>query len=239
MRVSEVRLAILVVLAAASAGCATSTYSITPTVTFVDMPPVGELSEASIGSSLIQKAKVYVVDGLRLDSPLVIEAFGSRLELGVGDYAALSRTRLHTLYSAVDQIGGRYYNFGTLTESDIGFRKSLEDGRIDAFSLPYNSGMIIPHETDESLTLTEIEVTAVQEPSFRQELIYNGRIGDTIRVLYREFQNDMARPAFTQDVVYDLSESNIIGFRDVRIEIVDANNTRVRYSVISGFPDIE
>ena len=47
----------------------------------------------------------------------------------------------------------------------------------------------------------------------------------------------MMRPAFTQDIQYDLKESNIIGFKGVRIEIIEATNRHIKYKVLNSFPD--
>jgi hypothetical protein len=41
----------------------------------------------------------------------------------------------------------------------------------------------------------------------------------------------MARPAFYQDLNYDLSESKIIGFRDIRIEVIEGTNTDIKFMV--------
>jgi len=67
--------------------------------------------------------------------------------------------------------------------------------------------------------------------SFRQEFIYNGKTKDTLKISYREFKDDMARPAFYQDLNYDLSESKIIGFRDIRIEVIEGTNTDIKFMV--------
>src|ERR1700674_5426084 len=40
--------------------------------------------------------------------------------------------------------------------------------------------------------------------SMSQELIYGGVAGNTIKVTYREYGNNMARPAFSQELQYDL-----------------------------------
>jgi len=77
--------------------------------------------------------------------------------------------------------------------------------------------------------------TVVSEASFKQELIYNGRLGDGLKFIYREFSGDMARPAFTQDIQYDLKTSNIIGFKNVKLEVISATNTVIKYKVISNF----
>ena len=45
----------------------------------------------------------------------------------------------------------------------------------------------------------------------------------------------MIRPAFTQEVQYDLSESKIIGFKNLRLEVVRATNTEITYRLIQNF----
>jgi hypothetical protein len=70
-----------------------------------------------------------------------------------------------------------------------------------------------------------------QPGSFRQELLYNGKSKDTIRISYREFKDTLARPAFSQDLSYDLSESREIGFRGMIIEVVEATNSYIRFLV--------
>lgn len=71
--------------------------------------------------------------------------------------------------------------------------------------------------------------------SFQQTLLYNGKIGNKITLGYREFKNDMARSAFSNDVSYDLSESVIVGYKGARIEIIKATNTDLTYRFLSGF----
>lgn len=46
---------------------------------------------------------------------------------------------------------------------------------------------------------------------FRKELLYQGVQGDTMRLSYREFANDMARPAFQQDLTYNLEKPGPMG----------------------------
>ncbi len=68
---------------------------------------------------------------------------------------------------------------------------------------------------------------------FRRELLYNGKAGNTIKLSYREYKNDIARAAFTQDLIYDLTESKIIGFQDMHIEVLNATNTDINFIIRS------
>ena len=70
---------------------------------------------------------------------------------------------------------------------------------------------------------------------FQQTLLYNGKIGNRISIGYREFSGDLARPAFSNEVSYDLSESTILGYKGARIEVIKATNTEITYKILSGF----
>ena len=72
--------------------------------------------------------------------------------------------------------------------------------------------------------------------SFQQTLIYSGRVGDKINIGYREFSNNTARPAFNNDVEYDLSSSNTIGYKGALIEVIKADNSSITYKLIRNFP---
>ena len=70
---------------------------------------------------------------------------------------------------------------------------------------------------------------------FRKTLIYNGHAGNVIKIGYREFIDDRARPAFSNEVQYDLDEGNIIGYGGAQLEVIEATNTNIRYKVIKYF----
>lgn len=70
---------------------------------------------------------------------------------------------------------------------------------------------------------------------FNQYLIYNGRSGNSVKFLYREFIGDLNRVSFQQEVSYDLNIGEIIGFKGARFKIIEANNVQLKYQVIETF----
>jgi hypothetical protein len=72
---------------------------------------------------------------------------------------------------------------------------------------------------------------------FKRELVYQGAAGGTLRLLYREYVNDLARPAFSQEATYDLSRSGptLATFKGAQIEVLEAGNAGIRYRVLRGF----
>ena len=75
----------------------------------------------------------------------------------------------------------------------------------------------------------------IQQTSFKQKFIYNGRVDNAVKFIYREFDEGVNRSTFQQDLQYDLSESNIIGFKELRLEVIEATNQNITYKVLNNF----
>ena len=66
--------------------------------------------------------------------------------------------------------------------------------------------------------------------SFREELIYNGRSGSIIRITY--MRKDAAMSPFYQELTFDLGDSDIIIFKNYKIEVLDATDQYIRFKVL-------
>jgi len=78
--------------------------------------------------------------------------------------------------------------------------------------------------------------TAMRPPSrdqFRQQLSFLGLSGSTLRLSYKEFLNDLARPAFTDEVTFNMPGTypETIAYKDVVIEVLGINNAGLQYVV--------
>ena len=71
--------------------------------------------------------------------------------------------------------------------------------------------------------------------SFQQTIEYGGKRGNSLRFTYLEFQGTMIRDSFTREFEIDLSEGNVAAYKGARIEILDANNTTIKFKVIRNF----
>ena len=78
-------------------------------------------------------------------------------------------------------------------------------------------------------------VTVPNREAFHMELLYSGRHGTKLKVDYREFGGDHARPAFYNSVEYDMSRSRLIGYKGARIEVVSFSNESIQYRVLNSF----
>ena len=77
----------------------------------------------------------------------------------------------------------------------------------------------------------------VSQDSFRYIILYQGKINNKIKISFREFKDDIVRPAFTQDIEYELNSNGTttIGFKGLRINVIKATNVDITYSVVKDF----
>lgn len=74
------------------------------------------------------------------------------------------------------------------------------------------------------------------------ELSYSGRLGDHIIITYKEYYVEMAdvkrqidqiRPGFSEQITYDLSESDEIVYKNFRIKVHEANSETIQFEILS------
>lgn len=143
---------------------------------------------------------------------------------------------MYTLY-AISGSKKYYYPSQSITRNGVFAKKCIvinQNSNKEQFK--FNDGLgWLTHEFSNKIEYTNAQPQPDKTKAFFQkDFIYNGRVGNSLKFTYREFIDDLARPAFTQDLQYDLTESDVIGFKDARIKITDATNTTLKYKVING-----
>ena len=183
------------------------------------IPELNKQSQSEIGETLIEKESGFKYDGIKLLNGTKAEKAYVYREVKAGDiFIKKSEMTEYDLFEGTDQY------FGIAIPKNGGNP-----------SFYFYNGHVSFYKTIENLTYEKIKVPVPEKQYFKQEFIYNGKVGSGIKFIYREFVDNTARPAFTQDLQYDLSEGNIVGFKGLRIEIINASNTKIDYKVLSNF----
>jgi hypothetical protein len=60
-------------------------------------------------------------------------------------------------------------------------------------------------------------------------MIYSGLDRKSVRTAYREFTGDFIKPAFTQELQYNLSQDSTIAYKSIKIQVLEASNSQIRY----------
>lgn len=211
------------------AGCATPDFNYVPVMTSRSEPPLGVVVTAYVGDSMVRQGTYAKHEALN-----VLE------DIKVGIFGEYTITRGYFL-KVGDNDNYATYNTGVLTP---------DGGRIRTAPLSDPVVTIIAyHDSSKICTVTVFSSTdcidsegfertyyeKISRSNFQQTLIYSGRIGDKINIGYREFSSDQARPAFNNDVEYDLGVSSIIGYKGASVEVIEATNQLIKYKLLSNF----
>lgn len=199
--------------------------------TIVVIPGIGLESDAEIGQTIISKAFLATSEAIRIQTPASeVVNFPGTTTIPAGIHPIIGKTEDGKLYSARN---GTYTLMGASVPT-VG----------SAIFVPNNKNMpaVVYHHTAMGYVLGKqpiagIEYTTAEkwsDGSFKKELVYSGISQNTITILYREYQENIARPAFSQELRYDLSQGKTIGYKGARFEVLKATNTDIKYKVIKS-----
>ncbi|MCP9765762.1 hypothetical protein [Lacihabitans soyangensis] len=217
-----------------------------PSKEMIFFPEIGSESEGEIGSTLVDKTIQEVYDGIHLNKSLEKSTFGAFVSIEPTDLYLVQKSAKWNYYVCVDKC---YVQQDKLVKSYVQnlysilmISPDLKYYKIVPSLVPVDlnieltdPALIRATKSKELIDIKQKKVVLNKELSFKQEFIYNGKVGNSIKFIYREFSNDLARPSFTQDIQYDLNESTLVGFKGLKIEILSATNTLIKYKVLSHF----
>lgn len=85
----------------------------------------------------------------------------------------------------------------------------------------------------------ELAETLGASDFYHKEIVYQGAASGVLRLLYREYVDDLAREAFSQELTYDYNpddpEPLEIAVKGARITVLSAGNSGIKYKVRRGF----
>lgn len=211
--------------------CAIQIKPIEPKNRTYDDVPLNALLNNEIGDRLITTGKEYYQEALK-----IIESPNFKIDMTSypytsGEVLPLSgSTNEWFLYYNKKDIGTNRYMFGIAVN-----KKNTSIINPFLSSAPGNAGGFFTKKVEGFKTEPDTFTTKECNDCFKQEFVFNGKVGNNLKFIYREYVNDMARPAFNQDLQYDLNDSNIVGFKGLRIEVIKATNTNIEYKILSSF----
>lgn len=188
--------------------------------TKVNYPAINTIVTASVGDQLVQKGEIIEEKVLKVNS--IID--GVLYDIPQGIYTQLGHDEKNDYFSSNGVIQSLFADPHKALMASKRGNSELCVVTVFNGKACYKGDYEIKNKISERGT------------SFQQTLIYSGRVGNKINIGYREFSNSMARPAFNNDVEYDLSLSNLIGYKGAQIEVIDADNNSIKYRVIRNFP---
>ncbi len=202
----------------------------------IKKPAIGIISEVSVGESMISTYSKQIVPTLILKSDIIYDGkyngFINRFRIRKGFLKLTKENFEGRFFSAKDGI--------SIEVPAIESTYSLDGGIFLYKDKPNSTAIFLINKTTgkfriqpvKNIDFEVIEKEEWSDTSFKKELVYTGKSANTLSILYREFIKDMARPAFHQEIKYDLKDTKIVGYKNARFEIIDADNLSIRYKTI-------
>jgi hypothetical protein len=213
---------LVVFMAFITFSCSSVIYNYNPIPTSFSIPEIDKEITKGIGEPLLDQGKQTLIDVLYI-----------RSDAGL----ALYRVKPGKLIKIGDDEDTEYYSqdVSTIIFASISYPAPSAKVMRNKFTGKYC--IVRPGDIDICgvLDAERGQENLITRDSFRRTLIYSGRVGNKLKISYREFSENMARPAFSTDAEYDLNEGNIIGYAGARLEVIKATNTEITYKVIKNF----
>lgn len=199
----------------ALAGC--KSKPIVQTYSLQTLPAVGTIATAGIGERLLIQGDARTVDGIVIP-----------IDATIGDFVVQKGTY---------PIGAKNDEYRTFVSVEMTKQgRQVKRGQLHLFEKDKETKILcVSRKVCAEVNYTIGESTNYSPSTMQQTLLYSGKIGSKITLSYREFKNEFARSAFSNDVAYDLTESTVLGYKGARLEVIKATNTEITYKVIAGF----
>jgi hypothetical protein len=206
-------------------------YNYVPEVVQKSYPELNVVTTTYIGDDMVRQGNTKIMDAISFPVVTQVNRFWHSYIIDAGDYPKLGEDKNHLFFAAKSINGNAIVKSLSVPAPPIGIRVSKDSSKNEVcISFPAGTDFC---ESNKQFTYKKVSVTS--QDGFQQTLIYNGKVGNKINIGYREFNNDMARPAFSNNAEYDLSRSKIIRYKGAVIEIQQATNQYIKYKVISNF----
>lgn len=160
------------------------------TVKLVTFPKVGEPANASAGDEVFSYSRLYTIEGAVLDDRAKA---GNWLlqdwyEAGTQLVPVSSKAKFKACVPAPNTLD---------TYSGVCFLDDDGDGTFDRSAADF---VATATKLKTKARYTRSQISVQRDDSFKFLLLYQGATADTLRFSYREFKNDMARAAFTEEL---------------------------------------
>ncbi len=214
------------------AGCATIQVFEGPQVveSYGTIPGVGATETVSVGSVIFSQHRLWKKSGLHIPSGYRGKVGGAEVDVAATDYLVKAVADSQEAYCT--QRATMKNIFGAPIKPTC-FVGPLGASHFTKVMVP-SDAIWWSSELAEPLRFSKTEEDIMRPDSLRRELIYLGTAGKIMRIAYREYLGDMARPAFAQEVTYDVDKLPLeIAFKNAKFQVLEIRGSTLRYRVLN------
>lgn len=198
-----------------------------------ESPRLNEVIEKSVGEAIYETYNYQEFEGVKLTEPADVDVLAARWSLPPHESLQAYVEGTGTIYCTREP--------ALLVMGKMASRVCLGDldnnRRFDSWKAPQGPPARQKwNKLKNELGYTSGGAMTSTMGGFRYELLYQGISGNVVSLLYREYIDDLARPAFQQDLSYTLASQGAteVSFRKTRLRILSADNNKIQYQLLSG-----
>jgi hypothetical protein len=202
-----------------------------PAKTVLSFPDIGVETTCNVGDFLVSQGEEISGQGIVMSKDYVS---GTAI-IGHGQYILKGKVPGYLIFEPLDASARVTFQGEPL---GVNLCLALNTLTNELMCTCINAGAVYIGSQNSIIPVDYFKIEPVSVKSkndFQQTLIYMGKEGNTIKMSYREFSNDLARSAFTTDISYDLDESHDITYRNAQITIISATSANITYKVLHNF----
>lgn len=197
------------------------------------IPSVNFVNETVQNYSINKRNKIYIGENI------IEKGLFRYMKSTSGEFLALTSSvwfKKNSIYKAMfsDNDGNLYIR------SEVGHGIKVDTNGVLLDVHPYintlgwhnNKLTNVGYNVGDKLFEPQIKTEKAETGSFKIEIIYSGLQENNLRAIYKEYKDDIARPAFYQELSYNLNKSKIIRYKQFKIEIINATNENLEYIVL-------
>lgn len=198
-------------------------------------PAIGVLSTAEVGEVVAEQFDYDAYLSAILSEPLATKLALGRVDVPAGiRLEGYTDTDGNNAYCSTEKY---YYDPLTGPYGVVCFLDSDNDQKFDKFqSREIGLGGYKDIDQPVSYQAMVADVPIDSGSGYKLQLIYQGLDEGDIKIAYREYVNNMARPAFSQIVTYPYQGDEVeIAFKGARITVHSITANEIRYTMTRGF----
>lgn len=187
-----------------------------PEVTILHVPPAGSSQTVSVGTQIHEYSRLYSFNATITDQKLRGGQWLIPIEVEAG--TPLYPVSTNSKFKACARSGA----CGLDDDGDGKFDRMAKDSASLAIKLK------------QPVAYRTTRITVENPLSLKQVILYAGATSDTLRLSYREFSNDMARPAFTEELTIPIGKSfpQDVAVKAIKFRIHSINGLGMTYEIL-------
>lgn len=194
----------------------------------ISSPAIGEEALVPAGREIYSHHRQYILKGVETDIDVrPAGLFGLRMPT-VPAGSKLVPVKSSAALKACVPLAGTFVADGPCFLDDDG------DGLFDRSALD-NIKMALKLKSPVPYSASDLEI--VGRDSFRSTIIYQGSGSDSLKFSYREFSDNLARPAFTEDLLVPREAvPSLVMVKNLKLEVISVSGLGLKYRIVDVLP---